>query len=478
MRNLLLVGLLSIWASAALYAQVPQAINYQGVARNAQGQPIVNQAVSLRLTIHQATANGAELYKELQTATTNQFGLFSVKIGTGQQFGANSFASINWGNADKYLQVEFDPNGGLQFTDLGTAQLISVPYALYAKTADTARYISNNNGYWQYSNILMPAFFDSIPTVNCVFPTDTFNRTIIMVGNNNYGLQGAPNIIQVNNGEFISLDSSGIASYVSGYGVQNYDPFYGYAQIQASNGYSKSWPGFMQSTSLSDWSLIQYNQNTGYASYLLINDQVNGGIIVSKGPNGNDNCFFSSPLGYADNGYLGVNNSSGQIKAGVLVNGSGQGVVFGDVKNFRVQHPLYADKEIWYASVEGPEAAMYERGTAQLVNGQAHIAFTADFALMCAANGITVQITPCSAASLGLAVVQTDTLGFTVKELANGTGTYNFNWEVKAVRKGYENYQVVRSKTETVANTASNAAKVPAKAPVMQKNNSLIYPTK
>ena len=131
-----------------------------------------------------------------------------------------------------------------------------------------------------------------------------------------------------------------------------------------------------------------------------------------------------------------------------LTRQNGQGVVAANMKNFFMDHPTDESKQIWYASIEGPEAAAYERGTAKLENGEAFIPFTEHFELVINPETMTVNLTPNSAESLGLAVVEKTEKGIRVKELYQGTGNYEFDWEVKAVRKGYEDYRVIRPKSE------------------------------
>ena len=116
---------------AFLIAQAPQGINYQAVARNSTGTVLQSQNVSLRLSIHDGSSVGSIVYQETQTAATNQFGLFTVVIGAGTVT-QGSFAGINWSTGNKFLQIEFDAAGGSNFTNLNTAELQSVPYALYA----------------------------------------------------------------------------------------------------------------------------------------------------------------------------------------------------------------------------------------------------------------------------------------------------------------------------------------------------------
>lgn len=133
-------------------AQAPQSMNYQAIARNAAGAVVPNQLVGLRFTIRETTATGTVVYSETQTDTTNQFGLFTTAIGSGTPL-TGTFAAIDWSSGDKFLQVEIDAAGGSSYTDMGTSQLLSVPYALYAeKTAPLGQ--SSTNYYGTANNFL------------------------------------------------------------------------------------------------------------------------------------------------------------------------------------------------------------------------------------------------------------------------------------------------------------------------------------
>src|SRR5688572_2226858 len=114
-------------------AQAPALLNYQGIARNPGGNVLPNKNIKLRLSIHDGTPAGAVVYSETRALTTNAFGLFNVAIGSaGAAAITGTISSINWGSGNKYLQVEIDPEGGSLFTNMGTSQLLSVPYALFA----------------------------------------------------------------------------------------------------------------------------------------------------------------------------------------------------------------------------------------------------------------------------------------------------------------------------------------------------------
>ena len=136
MKNLLL--LLCIVSSFLAGAQVPNQINYQGIARNAVGNVLPNRKMAIRLSIREESAVGTVLYKESRTVTTNNFGLFNIAIGSpGADNTSGAIGTIDWSSASKFIQVEIDPEGGSNFINMGAAQLLSVPYALYAGSSST-----------------------------------------------------------------------------------------------------------------------------------------------------------------------------------------------------------------------------------------------------------------------------------------------------------------------------------------------------
>ncbi len=130
--------------SALAFAQIPQQLTYQAVARNSTGNAIINTAVSVRISIKDVTATGTTLYSETHSVTTNQFGLFTLPVGGGTIV-SGTFASINWATNAKFMKVEMDPAGGSTYIDMGTSQLLSVPYALVAGSAINNPSISLND---------------------------------------------------------------------------------------------------------------------------------------------------------------------------------------------------------------------------------------------------------------------------------------------------------------------------------------------
>jgi hypothetical protein len=113
-------------------APLPQGIPYQAAARHAQGQALVNAAVNVRFTLHEGAADGAASFAETHALTTNSVGLFNTVFGSGTPE-QSAFDSINWAATTKFLQVEIDLGEG--YVDMGTTQLLSVPYALRSDEA-------------------------------------------------------------------------------------------------------------------------------------------------------------------------------------------------------------------------------------------------------------------------------------------------------------------------------------------------------
>ncbi|MCB9231848.1 MAG: tail fiber domain-containing protein [Bacteroidia bacterium] len=130
---LMILGL--FMALNGLFAQVPQKVNYQGIARDGNGNPLLNTQVGLRLTIHAGAPAGTVVFQETHSPSTNGFGLFNVILGAGTLVSGN-FSTIQWGSNSFFFEIELDPNGGTSYTSVGNNQLISVPYALHARTVE------------------------------------------------------------------------------------------------------------------------------------------------------------------------------------------------------------------------------------------------------------------------------------------------------------------------------------------------------
>lgn len=114
------------------FSQAPQKMNYQAVVRNSGGQIVANGTpVALRFKLHDQISTGAVVFTEVNNTWVNEVGLVNVQIGT-----YSSLAVVNWSNGSKFLQVEVDINNTGIYMDMGTTQLVSVPYALFAANSE------------------------------------------------------------------------------------------------------------------------------------------------------------------------------------------------------------------------------------------------------------------------------------------------------------------------------------------------------
>lgn len=155
MKKLLI--LFCLLAVSAVKAQAPQFLNYQGVARNSSGT-IITSAIGIKFEILQGSATGTLIYDETNTITPSSAGIFTTAIGSGAP-GTGTFSAINWANSPYFVRVSIDPAGGTSYSTVGTSQLLSVPYALYAESTKpstlslSGNSLSINNG----NSITLPA---------------------------------------------------------------------------------------------------------------------------------------------------------------------------------------------------------------------------------------------------------------------------------------------------------------------------------
>lgn len=128
--------LVAVLLTASVFAQAPEKMSYQAVIRDASDNLVTSQTVGMQISILQGTASGTAVYVETQSPTTNANGLISIKIGDGT-VQSGDFTNIEWANGPYFIKTETDPAGGTDYTITGTSQLLSVPYALHAKTAES-----------------------------------------------------------------------------------------------------------------------------------------------------------------------------------------------------------------------------------------------------------------------------------------------------------------------------------------------------
>ena len=203
-------------------AQAPQGFNYQATVRNSAGELLLNQSVSFKFSILQNSDSGDIVYSENQTANTDDLGHIALVVGQGTAT-TGTFTNINWGSGSYYLGIEL--NTGTGYVAMGTTQLLSVPYALYANTAGSTS--SNNTG-------LISPTITTNPVTNITGTTASFSASISNVNINQlsatagfvYSLNPNPifDIASSNTGNELRVDlSSNTFSFDSA--VQGYPDF-------------------------------------------------------------------------------------------------------------------------------------------------------------------------------------------------------------------------------------------------------------
>ena len=230
-----LIALL-LFIPVVAFAQSPEAMSYQAVIRDASGNLVRNGQVGMRISILQGSADGSSVYAEEYTVTTNDNGLVSLEIGSASPdytvtslknstvtevtSVSGGFSDIDWADGPYFIKVETDPTGGTNYTITGVSQLLSVPYALHAKSSDGVsapleltgsttsalqaiiKGTNNGNGYgiygWSSSNY---GVYGYSSTLNGIFGYSNDNAGVYGIngssgnegklGTGNYGVYGS-----------------------------------------------------------------------------------------------------------------------------------------------------------------------------------------------------------------------------------------------------------------------------------------------
>lgn len=135
LSTILIITLINLLISSSIFAQ-PDNISYQAVIRDANESLLINQSVGIKISILVGSPNGASDFIETHTTSTNANGLISIEIGGGTPV-HNTISNLHWWY-QLFLKTEIDPTGGTNYTITAVSQMLSVPYAINAKTAITA----------------------------------------------------------------------------------------------------------------------------------------------------------------------------------------------------------------------------------------------------------------------------------------------------------------------------------------------------
>ena len=146
MKRFLLSVCLCLGLCAGGRAQVASgdAISYQAIARDALGQIIAERPIGVKVEILQGSAEGAAVYSETHEAETSPTGVVNLSIGNGAE-PSGAFSDIDWGASTYFLKLSMDTEGGKEYKEVSTTQIMPVPYALYAKKAGEIEEQNNND---------------------------------------------------------------------------------------------------------------------------------------------------------------------------------------------------------------------------------------------------------------------------------------------------------------------------------------------
>jgi hypothetical protein len=503
--------ILCFYFSNLIAQNFPALFNYQVSIRDDNGDPISDRMVSFKIYILENkndTLNAA--YREEHKDVSTKFGTASFMIGDGTNL-KNSLMAVPFHLKTFFIKVQIDQNNGTQYKDFVTTQLISVPYAMVASqlsqnNATTGQVLKWNGVKWTPGADSTSSNSGASDLKGDVTGTPANNK-VEKIQNRNVattnpltgqvlkwnGFQWAPSddqggtpsgdaggdltgkypipvirdgVVSSNKIADNAITNSKIANNaitdikiangtISGIKLNQMGAKDGQV-LKWLNGSGLWWPGDDLGGSSDIWTKngdVYYNFNN---KRFLISNSANNTLDFQRSVNNypgiqaryedryvalgfelTGNPFIS--LGHSSAAFAGIRRNTGNNKYDIYADGQ---------KSFVLKHPYYIDSLIVYSCIEGPEAAAYERGTSKMVNGRAEVNFSEHFGLIINSNTMTINLTPISLDSKGLAIISRNKNGFIVGELFGGTGNYEFDWEVKAVRKEFENNKVIRHISE------------------------------
>ncbi|MDO9261890.1 MAG: hypothetical protein Q7U08_08115 [Flavobacteriaceae bacterium] len=194
-----------------IFAQSPEKMSYQAVVRNASNGLISNTTIGMKISILQGSSSGTVVYAETQSPTTDANGLATLEIGTGSII-SGVFSTIDWSVGSYFIKTETDPSGGTTYTITGTTQLMSVPYALHAKTATNftetdPKIGTNTTGYspkWNGTALVTGSIYQA-DSGNVGIGTTSPTNNLSVVGNANFTTSILTPLIQPLSGDGTTL---------------------------------------------------------------------------------------------------------------------------------------------------------------------------------------------------------------------------------------------------------------------------------
>nr|WP_294781809.1 hypothetical protein [uncultured Flavobacterium sp.] len=202
-----------------VFAQSPEKMSYQAIIRAQDNSLVVNSRISLKIIVHQGAATGTNVYQETHSVNTNSNGLVSLEIGTGTIV-TGDFSKIAWDKGPYFIETQVDVKGGTNYNITGVTQLLSVPFALYAKTAGSTTATASRAVIVSFTSSRNIAVADINNTIECTTSstltlTSDFNNMLVGETINLEAHNGAVLTIQAASGVALNYTASGSAKFTS-----------------------------------------------------------------------------------------------------------------------------------------------------------------------------------------------------------------------------------------------------------------------
>ena len=417
-------------------ADIPRLINYQGVLTDKQGIPVAGGSYVITFSLYDSPFEGSPFWVEVLPIITIN-GYFNVMLGA-----QTEIESFPPGGAWLGIKVGSDDEMALR------TNLASVPYAfLVADSSVGTQQIKDKS---ITAEKIIPTIISSINGLsnnggnidimsgdNITIAVDSVNNTLT-ISSNASGGGGTGGFLNADSFQVINSESAiivVIGKNSEEAGSADFFNRFGQSTVLITTLLTSPASGALGIFEDDEFAAGIFGKDGGGGLFQLVN--ASGSLTLNL--DGED-------LG---GGSVSVLNQNGETT--VFLDGAFGDIAATGVKSFIAPHPTNASKDIFYAAIEGPEAGMYTRGTGRLTDGEAEVFLPEHFMLLASSGSLTVTVTPLSATSFGLAIVDKSTYSFVVKELYDGLGNYEFDYLVQAVRKGYEDFEVVRPKRREIS---------------------------
>lgn len=476
MRKIVL-SLLCAFIVMSLFAQAPQAFNFQGVVRDKNGKLLNEQSLGVMFSIYKGSASGEKVYEEYVQAQTDKAGVISLPVGKGMGV-SGRFSDINWSEGIFYLKTSVILPNTTQAVEIGTLQLLSVPYALYAETAGnssgasdgiwkkTSSYIYTEapvfvNNTTDQSLVTIMAFNESPRNGFLTVNGDDDIKVMLMAAQSTGGSHGGVALLDENAENKVLIAGSKETGAINLIGNDKTELYITSSEVSGFNKYENE--SYALTTDNSGAGMLRLYGTNRYANVQIgaADGDANTGGVWVRNNNGNDLLRITCMEGYPSNGGIGIyggNQNKGMFY--VTPNGKSR-LVVDEIYNTNgvsltsstIDHTIQTrngGSSPCYVT-ETSDNQLIVRGTASLKNGECIISLPEDAVAKIQQQTISIQLTPLSASSKGLAVTKKEVPALVVAELMNGKGSYEFDWTLTAVRK--ENVMLRNTVLENVLST-------------------------